>query len=129
MNATFHDLRGASVFITGGGNGIGAALTEGFLAQGAKVAFIGRSDASAFVTQMQGRYGAAPLFIKGDITETMSLRSAVDQAVAAHGPLNVLVNNAANDMRYDAMEITEDVWDRQQAVNFRAYFFACQKAA
>jgi len=129
MNATFHDLKDASVFITGGGSGIGAALTEGFLAQGAKVAFIGRSDASALVAQMQGRYGTAPLFIQGDITETMSLRSAIDQAVAAHGPLNVLVNNAANDMRYDAMEITEDVWDRQQAINLKAYFFACQKAA
>jgi len=128
MNATFHDLKDASVFITGGGSGIGAALTEGFLAQGAKVAFIGRSDASALVAQMQGRYGTAPLFIQGDITETMSLRSAIDQAVAAHGPLNVLVNNAANDMRYDAMEITEDVWDRQQAINLKAYFFACQKA-
>ena len=46
MNATFHDLNGASVFITGGGNGIGAALTDGFLAQGANVAFVGRSDAT-----------------------------------------------------------------------------------
>lgn len=52
-NATFHDLDGASVFVTGGGSGIGAALTDGFLAQGAQVAFIGRSDASAFVAKMQ----------------------------------------------------------------------------
>ena len=46
---TFPDLSGASVFITGGGSGIGAALTEGFLRQGAKVAFVQRSDASDFV--------------------------------------------------------------------------------
>ncbi|MEK9759071.1 MAG: SDR family NAD(P)-dependent oxidoreductase, partial [Paracoccaceae bacterium] len=43
--ATFHDLKGKSVFITGGGSGIGAALSEGFLAQGASVAFVQRSDA------------------------------------------------------------------------------------
>ena len=36
LNATFPDLRGRSVFITGGGAGIGAFLTDGFLAQGAK---------------------------------------------------------------------------------------------
>lgn len=129
MNATFHDLKGASVFITGGGNGIGAALTEGFLMQGAKVAFIGRSDATDFVVEMETRHGSAPLFIQGDITRTHALQAAIDQAVAAHGALNVLVNNAANDMRYDAMEITEEIWDVQQAVNFKAYFFACQKAA
>ena len=43
--ASFHNLRGRSVFITGGGNGIGAALSEGFLEQGAQVGFVGRKDA------------------------------------------------------------------------------------
>ncbi len=129
MSATFHDLKGASVFITGGGNGIGAALTEGFLAQGAKVAFVGRSDAGAFVEAMDKAYGNRPLFIQCDITDTAALQAAMEEAVAAHGSLHVLVNNAANDMRYDAMEITPEVWDDSQAVNFKAYFFACQKAA
>ncbi len=129
MSATFHDLDGASVFITGGGNGIGAALTEGFLAQGARVAFVGRSDATAFVDEMESKHNNRPLFVQCDITDTAGLQAAVDQAVAAHGPLNTLVNNAANDMRYDAMQITPEIWDNQQAINFKAYFFACQKAA
>lgn len=129
MNATFHDLKGASVFITGGGNGIGAALTEGFLAQGARVAFVGRSDASPFVAAMEAAHGNRPLFIQCDITDTDALQAAMDHAVAAHGPLNVLVNNAANDMRFDAMNVTPADWDNSQAVNFKAYFFACQKAA
>ncbi|NNK67692.1 MAG: 3-oxoacyl-ACP reductase, partial [Rhodobacteraceae bacterium] len=47
IDASFSDLKDASVFITGGGSGIGAFLTEGFLAQGAKVGFVQRSDASA----------------------------------------------------------------------------------
>ncbi|PJI85151.1 NAD(P)-dependent dehydrogenase (short-subunit alcohol dehydrogenase family) [Yoonia maricola] len=129
MNATFHDLNGASVFITGGGSGIGAALTEGFVAQGAKVAFVDKLDAAALVTEMETKHGTAPLFIQGDITDTKTLQAAITQAADAHGPLNVLVNNAANDMRYDAVDITEDIWDAQQAINFKAYFFACQKAA
>lgn len=129
MNATFHDLKGASVFITGGGNGIGAALTDGFLAQGAQVAFVGRSDASGFVREMGEKHGQAPLFIKCDITDIPALQAAMDQAVTTHGPLNVLVNNAANDMRYDAMAISEADWDSQHAINAKAYFFACQKAA
>ena len=129
MTATFHDLQNASVFITGGGNGIGAALTEGFLAQGAKVAFVGRSDATAFVNAMEAAHDNRPLFIQCDITDTRALTAAIDKAAAAHGPTTVLVNNAANDMRHDAMEITPETWDDSQAVNFKAYFFACQKAA
>ncbi|RUV58149.1 3-oxoacyl-ACP reductase, partial [Mesorhizobium sp. M5C.F.Ca.IN.020.14.1.1] len=43
-SARFADLQGASVLITGGGSGIGGALTEGFARQGAKVAFIDIAD-------------------------------------------------------------------------------------
>lgn len=129
MNATFHDLDGTSVFITGGGNGIGAALTEGFLAQGAQVAFVGRSDATPFVDAMDAAHGNRPLFISCDITDTGALHAAMKQAVDAHGPLHTLVNNAANDMRFDAMDVTQQDWDESQAINLRAYFFACQKAA
>ena len=97
-NATFHDLQGASVYITGGGSGIGADLTDGFLAQGAKVAFIGRSDASAFVAEMEKKHGVAPLFFQGDITDTDRLRETVKAANEAHGPIDALVSNAANDL-------------------------------
>lgn len=129
MTATFHDLAGASVFITGGGNGIGAALTDGFLAQGAKVAFVGRSDASAFVDQMAAKHANRPLFIPCDITDTDALQDAIAKAADAHGPLKALVNNAANDARHEAATITPAYWDEMQAVNLKAYFFACQKAA
>jgi len=53
VTATFHDLRDASVFITGGGSGIGASITDGFLAQGAKVAFVGRSDATVQLMRLR----------------------------------------------------------------------------
>ena len=129
MTATFHDLKGASVFITGGGSGIGAALTEGFAAQGARVAFVGRSDASALATAIGRTHGVTPLFIPCDITDTAALQQAIDTAAHAHGPLDVLVNNAANDTRMVALDITESEWDASQAVNLRAYFFAAQAAA
>jgi NAD(P)-dependent dehydrogenase (short-subunit alcohol dehydrogenase family) len=128
QTATFHDLRDASVFITGGGSGIGAALTDGFLAQGARVAFIGRSDATAFVETMEARHGRAPLFLQGDITDTARLQAAMSEAEAAHGPVTALVNNAANDQRHTLDEMTPDFWDRMQAINLKAYYFACQAA-
>ncbi|MEM9427840.1 MAG: SDR family oxidoreductase [Pseudomonadota bacterium] len=124
--ATFHDLKDASIYITGGGSGIGAALTDGFLAQGANVAFIGRSDASDFVAEMADKHGRAPLFLQGDITDTDRLAETIAQAEAANGPVSVLVNNAANDKRHSLDETTPDFWDWMQSINLKAYFFAVQ---
>jgi NAD(P)-dependent dehydrogenase (short-subunit alcohol dehydrogenase family) len=122
----FPDLRGASVFITGGGSGIGAALTDAFLQQGAKVAFVQRSDATEFCDEMSAKHGARPLFIPCDITDLEALRAAVATAVAEHGVITILVNNAANDKRHSAVDVTPEFWDWAMAINLRAYFFACQ---
>ena len=124
--ATFHDLNGKSVFITGGGSGIGASLTDGFLAQGAKVAFVQRSDASQFCDEMEAKHGIRPLFIPCDITDMAALKSAIDHAAEAHGAIEVLVNNAANDKRHTVEDVTEEFWDWMQAINLKAYFFAAQ---
>lgn len=123
---SFHDLKGASVFITGGGSGIGAALTEGFLAQGARVGFVQRSDATVFAAEMAAKYGTAPLFVPCDITDMAALRGAIAQVADAHGPITVLVNNAANDRRHTTLEVDEAFWDWSQAINLKAYFFAAQ---
>ncbi len=128
-HATFHDLKGASVYITGGGSGIGADLTDGFLAQGAKVAFIGRSDASAFVAEMERRHGVAPLFLQGDITDTDRLHASIREAEEAHGPVDILVSNAANDKRHDWLKLSPQEWDDLLAINLKAYFFAAQAVA
>ena len=125
-DAIFPDLKNASVFITGGGSGIGANLTEGFLRQGSKVAFVGRSDASAFVDKMEAETGNRPLFLQCDITDIPNLNQRVAEATAAHGPITTLVNNAANDERHETLNVTEDFWDWMMAINLKAYFFACQ---
>jgi NAD(P)-dependent dehydrogenase (short-subunit alcohol dehydrogenase family) len=122
----FPDLKGTSVFITGGGSGIGAALTEAFVAQGARVGFVQRSDGRAFCDQIEGRHAARPLFVQGDITDTAALQRAIEQVGAAHGPITVLVNNAANDARHSTQEVDEAYWDQAMAINLKPYFFAAQ---
>ena len=122
----FSDIRGSSVFISGGGSGIGAALTSGFLAQGANVAFADIADCEAFVDEMTKLHARAPLFLKTDITDTAALKDCIETARTAHGPVRILVNNAANDERYTLAQTTPEIWDDMMAVNLKAYFFACQ---
>ena len=124
--AIYPDLKGASVFITGGGSGIGAFLTEGFLRQGAKVAFVQRSDAVQFCDEMERATGARPLFLRCDISDMAALKAAIDTAAVAHGPIRVLVNNAANDKRHETLAVDEAFWDWSMAINLKAYFFAAQ---
>lgn len=122
----FPDLKGQSVFITGGGSGIGAALTEAFLRQGAKVAFCQRSDATAFCDAMEEATGNRPLFLPCDISVTDQLQLTLSTAAKVHGPIMVLVNNAANDQRHETLKTDETFWDWSINVNLRSYFFACQ---
>ena len=128
MTPTFPDLEDASVFVTGGGSGIGAALTEGFLRQGARVAFVGRSDYSAFTDEMAEATGNRPLFLRCDVTDTAALRAALDEASARHGPVTRLINNAANDKRHETLDVDEDFWRWSIDVNLKSYLFACQHA-
>jgi galactose dehydrogenase len=122
--AIFPDLAKASVFITGGGSGIGAALTEGFLRQGAKVAFCQRSDGTAFCDAMEKATGNRPLFFACDLTDMEQLEATLASAAKAQGPITVLVNNAANDQRHKTLETDEAFFDWSIAINLKAYFFA-----
>lgn len=126
QNATYPDLKDVHVFITGGGSGIGASLTEGFLRQGARVTFIGRSDASAFVDAMADTTGNRPRFIACDMTDIPALQAAVEEATEQDGPIRVLVNNAANDQRHLTLETEEAFWDWSTSINLKAQFFAAK---
>lgn len=130
-SARFADLDGASVLITGGGSGIGAAITEGFVLQGANVAFIDIADqpSVALCDRIEKATGRRPLYIRTDLGDIDALRAAVKKAAAAHGPVTVLVNNAARDDRHEIEEVTPDYWDRNQAINLRPHFFTAQAVA
>lgn len=124
--ARFADLSGASVFITGGGSGIGAALVDGFLEQGARVAFADIADATGFVAEMRDKHGQTPLFFQLDVRDVPALQRAIGEAAAAHGAVTALVNNVADDLRHDTLDVTVEFWDQNQAVNLRPAFFATQ---
>jgi NAD(P)-dependent dehydrogenase (short-subunit alcohol dehydrogenase family) len=129
--ARFPDLEGASVLITGGGSGVGAALTAGFLEQGAHVAFIDIADSEsrALVERLGRTTGRRPLYLHADLRSIEALKEAIAKAAEAHGPITVLINNAARDDRHTIEEITPEYWDQNQAINLRPHFFTAQAVA
>ena len=127
--ATFKDLEDTSVFITGGGSGIGASITEGFLSQGAKVAFVQRSNCDKFLDEVSSKYKHKPLFIKCDITNTNDLKAAISESSRINGGINVLINNAANDTRHTLKNMTPEEWDGAININLKPHFFTAQAVA
>jgi len=127
----YPDLKGASVLITGGGSGIGAALTEGFVAQGSKVAFIDIAvEASNQLSDVLAeKYDNRPLFIRADLRNIDEIKSAAAEAAKANGPVTVLVNNAAWDDRHKISDVDAEYWDNNTAINIRSQFFAIQAVA
>ena len=129
--AIFPDLKDRPVLITGGGSGIGAALTEGFVRQGARVAFLDIADepSIALCDRLEAEAGARPLYLNADLRDVEALRAAIARAEAAHGAALVLINNAALDDRHDLMAVTPDYWDANQSINLRPHFFTAQAVA
>lgn len=124
----YPEFKDASVLITGGGSGIGAALTEGFVAQGARVAFIdiAQADSAALCDDMAAKYDNRPLHLNADLADADAIKQAVDQAVTAHGPVKVLVNNAAWDDRHEIEDVDVAYWEKNTAINLRHQFFTIQ---
>ena len=127
--ATFHDLEDQSIFITGGGAGIGADLTKGFLSQGSKVTFIQRSNPAKFLIECKGKYKHEPTFLECDVTNTKDLKAALQTTADKQGAISVLVNNAANDTRHTLGEFTSEQWDKTMNVNLKPHFFTAQEVA
>jgi NAD(P)-dependent dehydrogenase (short-subunit alcohol dehydrogenase family) len=123
MFAKFSDLENKSVFITGGGSGIGAEITKAFIQQGAKVSFVQRSDSEHFCDKVEAEFNSRPYFIKCDITDLNALKKAVEFANSINGNIEILINNAANDDRHETLNVTEEYWDNSQAINLKSYFF------
>jgi NAD(P)-dependent dehydrogenase (short-subunit alcohol dehydrogenase family) len=126
-DARYPDLAGRTVFVSGGGSGIGAAFVRAFAGQGARVAFIDIADESS--QALTAELGPLVRFWRCDVRDIAALRSAIAEAGEAFGAIRVLVNNAARDDRHKFDEVTPEYWDESQAVNLRHQFFAAQAAA
>jgi NAD(P)-dependent dehydrogenase (short-subunit alcohol dehydrogenase family) len=127
MSATYPSLAGNTVFISGGGSGIGAAMVRAFAGQGCAVAFVDVADEPS--RALAGALGDRVRYWHCDVRDIAALRAALAEAATALGPIRVLVNNAARDDRHEVADVTPEYWDDKLAVNLRHHFFAAQAVA
>lgn len=125
----YPSLKNKTVFITGGATGIGAALVEAFCCQGAAVAFVDIQDRAG--EQLVERISAIenatkPLFFRCDLTQIADLKTVINKVSQQLGVINVLINNAASDLRHDFRTVDEEFWNNRINVNLRHAFFAIQ---
>lgn len=124
----YTDLKGATVFITGGGSGIGASFVDAFTGQGAQVAFVSLTaePAEKLCDHVEKKHGTRPLYIQCDIRNVDALQAAIQRTRQQFGPVKVLINNAARDARHDLEDFSAESWDDSMDTNLRPHFFTAQ---
>jgi len=128
-SAIYPSLAGRTVFISGGASGIGEGLVRAFHAQGARVGFCDLDVAAGTALAQQLAGANAPLFLACDVTDVAALSATIATVRARFGPIQVLLNNAANDRRHQMADVTSEDFDRLVAINFKHQFFAAQAVA
>ena len=124
-------LAGCLALVTGGGRGIGRAISLALAAEGADVAVAFRTDrecAEETVAAIQAA-GRRALAVQADCTEPASADAMIGTVTGAWGRLDLLVNNAGERGRSPLLDLDPADWDRVVTVNLRGVFLAATAGA
>jgi NAD(P)-dependent dehydrogenase (short-subunit alcohol dehydrogenase family) len=110
-------LSGKAAIITGGGSGIGKAIAQAFVREGAKVVIAGRDGKK--LERAVAEIGAECLAVSADVSKTNDVQKLVSSAIDRFRHINILVNNAAVLLPGTAESLSEEDFDQTFAVNVR----------
>ena len=122
-------LNGRSVIVTGAGRGIGAAMARAMAAAGGRmtIADIDGAGAESVAAEIRAAGGSA-IGVTADVTSRDSVQAMIAAAVAAHGRLDVIFNNAGIAQTRPFLAITEEDWRRVMDVNGLGVLIGMQEA-
>ncbi|MFZ5728081.1 MAG: glucose 1-dehydrogenase [Pseudomonadota bacterium] len=124
-------LAGKAAIITGADSGIGRAVALAYAREGADVliGYLEEDEDAAETRRLVEAEGRKAVMGKGDVADPEFCRGLVDRAVESFGKLDILVNNAAHQMSFDAPEeISDAEWERTFQVNIHAMFYLVKAA-
>ena len=122
-------LAAKTAFVTGGARGIGRAVVEKFVTEGATVLFVDAdADAGRDAERDLAERTIKAMFRRVDVTIEDEVQQAIEQFVADRGSLDILVNNAGINAYFDAATMTETDWDRVFAVDLKGAWLCAKHA-
>jgi len=127
--ATYPSLEGRVAFVSGGASGLGAEFVRQLAEQGARVGFVDVDVERAAALQHELGGPSAVTFVPCDVRDVPALQAAIAEVARTLGPIQVLVNNAADDRRHRVEDVDPATWDDRMAVGVRHHFFAAQAVA
>ncbi|MEO8763286.1 MAG: glucose 1-dehydrogenase [Ginsengibacter sp.] len=118
-------LKNKVAVVTGAANGIGLAISEAFIQEGAIVvaADIDEKQCTAEAERL-GRDGGIILAVKCDVSKTHDVDFLIATAIKEFGKIDVLVNNAAIAIKSNIIDMTEENWDRLMNTNLKSVYLA-----
>jgi 2-deoxy-D-gluconate 3-dehydrogenase len=130
MAASPFDLTGSTVLVTGARRGLGRAIALEFARAGADVAIGLRDvhDDEGLASEVES-FGRRALPVRLDVTDLPGARAAIDEAVREFGRVDALVNNAGGGILGQAIDVTEDDFDRVWQLNTKSTYFLSQHVA
>ncbi|MGQ0620548.1 MAG: SDR family NAD(P)-dependent oxidoreductase [Panacagrimonas sp.] len=113
-------LKNKIAVVTGGGSGIGKAIVQRFVEEGARVVVV---DISGKQEEVAAKYGASCIAFRADVSKSADVQAMLQAAKSKFGRLDVLCNNAAIEGHMAPVgEYPEDEWDKVISVNLRSVY-------
>jgi NAD(P)-dependent dehydrogenase (short-subunit alcohol dehydrogenase family) len=122
-------VSGKTALVTGAGSGLGRSIALALAEAGADVAVTelpSRLENAQAVAASIRSMGREALVVKLDVSSVKSIERAVAEVARGFSRIDVLVNNAGINIPKQALEVTEDDWDRVLDVNLKGVFFCAQ---
>ena len=119
------ELEGKTALVTGGTTGIGLAICQAFLREGARVALTGRNEGLG--RQAERSLGPGALFFAAEAADPDQIRASVRDATSALGGLDILVNNAGIGVLASLLDTPLEDYERVMDVNVRGYLLYAQE--
>jgi NAD(P)-dependent dehydrogenase (short-subunit alcohol dehydrogenase family) len=119
-------LSGQVALVTGGGTGIGKAIAQAMLAEGAKTIIVGRKE--EVLKKAQTELGSGVEIMVCDVTQEDQVDEVYKNIMSSHGRFDILINNAGMAAKAKSYEMSYDMWKKVVDVNLNGAFLCARGA-